>query len=312
MRTRHLLVVALTTLLAWASACGEMEPLDPQPLATLQGRITNAGNITATNPRVALLWFKEVSGSGDYKVAQDIPMTTQFPASFSLQLLAPPPAEVMTSRSEMKPSDQQDWGPNDGAFALGTPVVYDDVNGNGKLDLLDDTAVSPVDKILGANQELMVFYFEGGLPQAFLAPDQVEGQMKLGYNLLSLPSCVLSMGGIGDPPCTQKAKWYAPEEAFEIALSSDPSISRMMCQSSGGGGGGGSVEPMPPELQPPTYPAPQDVTCSSDGTSYQTKSCPTSKPSTFCGDAPPACASQIWQVPDAKNPPAGWPCPIAK
>jgi hypothetical protein len=81
--------------------------------------------------------------------------------------------------------------PADFRAALGSVVAYEDTNGNGKLDLVDDNATGFVDRILGVNPNLAVVYLQGTLP-ARLA-DSRGVKPVLGYNLFQIgKSCISS------------------------------------------------------------------------------------------------------------------------
>ena len=79
-------------------------------------------------------------------------------------------------------------------YAIGTVVAYLDQNHNGKLDLVPDNATSYVDRILAADQELTIEYFEGpiGLTDTF------GHGAKDGYNLLK--SLFATWAGPRGPP----------------------------------------------------------------------------------------------------------------
>ena len=113
---------------------------------------------------------------------------------------------------------------------MGAIVAYDDLNGNGRLDLVDQGATAYVDRILGANEDVILSYFEGTLKSELTDP---AGHMPaLGFNLFALPK--------GSAP----GAWLPIETPYTLPLTANPKFSQIMCSNGKGFGNMfGSSEP---------------------------------------------------------------------
>lgn len=314
-----------TTMLA--VGCGELAPGDGSDatLETLNGRISNSQNLPIQGQvRVALIWFgmgEVTQTEGDVSetrvtqinVAQDIPVSPQFPATFSLNVVAAPPAEVMFGEDGPFAEEAQSW-PAGATMAFGTLVVYEDTNGNGQLDLLEEGATQTIDTILGAREDLGVMYFEGAVPISLfneiykeMGLGQAEGTPKLGFNLIEFNFCM----DPADTSCQMAFKWYEEGEVFDLPLTLDPEMWWLICQTAGHGASGSGWNNDMGTQQPPTYPAPDEVTCVDGGRSYMTEEeCTTTQLGGLCGETHTSCVHKTWHVPDPAAPPVGWPCTI--
>jgi hypothetical protein len=67
--------------------------------------------------------------------------------------------------------------------AVGVVVAYEDLNGNGKLDLVDRDATAFVDRVVGTNENVVITYFEGVIPDKRVLRDDSGHLPTLGYNL---------------------------------------------------------------------------------------------------------------------------------
>jgi len=96
--------------------------------------------------RVAVVW-RVPSGDKPLAVAEDLPVHPGFPLRFQLELHKAPPPEAMQTL------EFQSY-----AFrgAYGVVVAYEDVNHNGRLDIVGNELPEFVDRLLG-----------GGLTEAF-------------------------------------------------------------------------------------------------------------------------------------------------
>ena len=243
--------------------------------------------------RVAVVWVGEIAKS--YNVAVDVAVKPVFPAEFQISLnSAPPDSTIATNKnastsgstdevpSEGTPTNsgststggtnsgtsgssnasihtqnfaQTDW-PDGFGIAVGSVVAYQDLNGNGKLDLVDATATQYVDRVLGANDELLLVYVQGDVPNVVDFLDDAGKLPQKGYNLYRIKSCSAVLSNSGDASCKASATWLSMDTIFDIALSDDPRFSQLMCKtesgfdsatsgttgnSSGGGSGGTTV-----------------------------------------------------------------------
>jgi hypothetical protein len=167
-------------------ACGKAAgPHYNSPYATLHGAITSASVATPPSVRVALVWQVQAQGKTYLKSAQELGVETQFPVEFQLDVTQLPPPEAMSPQG---PSFR---------FALGTLVVYEDLNGNGQLDLLPLDATSSPDLVLGVPGSYAILYVEGDFPNI---PSLVQGgSIQPGFNLLYLPLPVITPWDGGSP-----------------------------------------------------------------------------------------------------------------
>jgi hypothetical protein len=67
--------------------------------------------------------------------------------------------------------------------AVGVVVAYEDLNGNGKLDLVDRDATAFVDRIVGSNENVVIAYFDGPIPNHKKLRDDAGHLPNNGYNL---------------------------------------------------------------------------------------------------------------------------------
>lgn len=375
---RALLRLACISLpVAATFACGSLDdPKDKKPLAVLEGQLTQAQSAPATpaaasNVRIAVVWLT-IDHRG-YESAQDIPAEAVFPSKFRLELTDPPPASAMI-RAEPKssdpppeppsagptpapppaqggggapggkslgvrPADMTNHWPADFALAVGAVVAYEDVNGNGKLDLVDEGADSYVDRILGANEKMLLVYTEGSnVPAELTAPDGTTPAQ--GYNLLDVGDlCVEAKsdtlghtdGGMTDPdpgfsdagakPCSgDKGGWRPMTTLYDLPLTAEPRFATIMCKNGAGmfGGsseasGGGSVltAPTPGPGPDGKYPAKNDpnLACDADGATYSYTKC-TEISQGLCKGTITSCQTSRWGFPaGATTAPPDWPCP---
>jgi hypothetical protein len=227
-----------------------------------------------------------------------------FPSNFVIQLDEPPPQGVfMTVTGNPGPPLQ---------IAQGVVVAYEDLNGNGKLDLVQDDAGAFVDKIIGVNMPGMsLVYLQGTLPpNAFVDPSGKAPS--LGYNLLSELPCAGDGGGAGDIDMCIVMHWFDVSSPYDLEVSNDPEINQVMCIDFGSRGSGGtetgtgwSVDTQ--GTPPGGYPAPgaNGLTCLGT-TRYKYSQCQVVH-NGLCEEMP-SCAALFVSLGNAPAP-AGWPCP---
>jgi hypothetical protein len=341
----------------------------------------SAAPAAATSVRIAVVWAA-VDGRG-YKSTQDIPAEAVFPSKFRLELTEPPPESAMISRGTSKqgdgpppdppqagpspapapappqgggsggvpgakstgvrPMDSTKGWPADFAVAVGSVVAYEDKNGNGKLDLVDDGATSYIDRILGANEKMLLVYTEGShFPAELTAPNGTTPS--LGYNLMNLGEpcaageatdrATTDQGGAAGrgsppPPCdaSNQGGWLPMTTLYELPLTADPRFGKIMCKSSsffgeGGSGGGDAIyesdvyypgKPVTPGPGPDgKYPAKNDpnVYCQDGGRVYSYTKCEEISQG-LCKGTIVSCTSSLHGFPaGATTPPADWPCTV--
>jgi len=282
----------LSSTLLLCAGCGAAAGRDyGPPFATLFGVITSSEVQTPSEVRVALVWKKRDPEGNLLRAAQELAVKAEFPVRFRLDVNTLPPAEVMNWRmvnGQLDPSFR---------YATGTLIVYEDLNGNGALDLLSSDAQTSVDRVLGTPERLSVFYVEG--PSA---PRTGPGA-HAGYNLRREPPTVDPQPGAAVCTPTQVGeREYLPLSAeIPVALTGAPELSREMCErvmpSSSSDGGSGSCAA-------PTVPQGAQLTCSADGMSYVYKLCQSS--GGLCGRV--SCDYGCARCSPGDPIPAGWPC----
>jgi hypothetical protein len=262
------------------------------PFVSLNGVVTSSDVATPSQVRVALTWKHKDPEGNLVRSAQELAVAAQFPVRFRLDITSLPPADALNQR---KISDGQ-YDPN-WRYATGTLVVYEDVDGNGVLDLVSTDAVTTIDRILGAPEHLSVFYTEGSNVRRGGSGPQP------GFNLRREPPLVDPQPG--DPQCSARqlgGQEYLPlSMEIPVALTAAPELSREMCAVMEPSPGGCS----PPTCQPLPVPSGAQLTCSADGTAFVYKVCPT--PRGLCGSSSCSygCATR---APSDPIPP-DWPCP---
>lgn len=329
-------------------ACGGLDPNpnEKAPLATLVGQLSNPANIAPSpngNIRVALLWGR--GDLGEFEASTDLPVQPVFPAKFQLtireappsamlfnpfaddDLGAPPPEDPSTAPSApgTKPMNLSALSSNPALATMragiATVVAYEDVNGNGKLDLVSEDAKSFVDRIVGADPELLVVYVDGAVPQEKDLRDSAGVLPASGYNLLRRGTpCAreATSDSLPNPEaCTEKPTvWLPMSTLFELPLTSSPSVNRWMCKGDSApvaSGVGGAVA-IPKQGRPAVYPVQGDpkLQCQADGTRYFYGTQPTCTTEYLgvCRGSRTTCTGgeplEIWQRPDPV--PSDWPC----
>jgi len=326
MRT-HLLFssVVLAALAAAPAGCGSLDAhTDKQTsLATIQGTLDVQGGATiGSNVRIGVLWLNQAKSSFAQWSVEDLPVQPVFPASFTLPLTAAPPADSILP--ETGPDNKGITG-----FSVGIVVAYEDVNGNGKLDLVPSDATQFVDKIVGVNPDTVVVYLttDGTFSSAALPG------ISPGYNLATTICPVFPGGPKCDAPSPFK-QWNPIDTAYDLTLTDqlDPKVDGMlMCQGYVGfdvlgivGGtacasatpDGGSVQVPCPDPswnvakdgpQPGGYAKAGDPGLTCNGSTSYTYSPCASLP--LCSDSSYyQCKPESVELGGAA-PPAGWPCP---
>jgi hypothetical protein len=208
MMLRNLTLTAAS--LALASGCGSFadDPGEPRPLAELSGQIGNAS--TSAVPQhlgVALIW-----GGVETRVVDELQVPPEFPASFTLEIDQPPPEENFLP--PMPPF------PEGFRIAFGTVVGYEDVNQNGRLDLVDQEATSFIDRVVAENPDLWVSYVEASDEALDAAEALYDNRPIRGLALLRF-----SVQG-GNP----HGEFLPLSTGHTLDLSDEPMNDRVMCE----------------------------------------------------------------------------------
>jgi hypothetical protein len=289
---------------ALSVACGSLDGHTgtPSTLATLRGEMTESTNLSLTAPvRVAVIWLEY---GPSYNVAEDLPVQPAFPSEFVIQLNEPPPPAAL-------PAGNQGLSFQ---VAMGFVVAYEDLNGNGKLDLVQNDAGVFIDKIVGTNpQGMALVYLQGTLPTNDGGLVDSDGKSpSLGYGLYSVVPCAGDGGDDGGiHPCVE-THWFDVSTPYDLQISDDPEINQLMCANYGttgsestGTGTGWSVATQ--GTPPGGYPAPGAMGLLCTGTtSYNDSQCQVVHDG-LCEEMT-SCTTLSVSLGSAPAPP-GWPCP---
>jgi hypothetical protein len=322
------------SVVPFVAACGSLaeSPEEPTTLATMNGTLTVASGAAAPGTvRVALVWRQE--GRDRFNVAEDLPVTPEFPSRFRLTVRQPPPAAAL-----MRPERDFDMD-----IAIGSVIAYEDKNRNAKLDLVPAKATSFVDAIVGANDGLLVVWLPSS-PTPALARELRDSQgavPRAGYNLFvrKTPSCTVAGGtapgaggaepapGAPSAPCagTVESRWLPIDAPFDLPIVTDPRFDKLMCESEDPGpapdgppqapsqGGTAPIPPGPsgdggvPVPEGPFPPAgAKGLVCSPNGRSFTYADC---REPSLC-EAESSCGARVETLPEGAAPPAGWPCTV--
>jgi hypothetical protein len=299
-------VAALGTV---SAGCGSLDTdttASPE-VAALGGKLVNPSSVSVSGAvRVAVVW---AGANGSFDVSEDLPVQPVFPASFAVSLDAGPPASALMASSAIAGSS------GDYQVAIGSVVAYDDLNGNGKLDLVPADASSYVDKIVATDETLDVIYLAGGLPTNANAAD-AGGTPVLGYNLFrdcpdtssgsSGPGSICPSGS-GSGGAAAACGWEPVTTAITLTVATDPQVDSLMCQSQSGTATATGTGMNVPG-RPATYPSPcdPDLSCSDDGSSYTYETSCTTTSTGICAGNDTSCELDVYTRPSPV--PSGWPC----
>ncbi len=236
---------------------------------------------------------------------------------------SPPPPPAPPPSTRIQSDDWRGAKPSDPfKIAVGTVIAYEDLNGNGRLDLLDQSATQAIDRVVGVNRDLFIIYVEGKP-----VGDVAELGLSAGFSLLAATYCSdsedaeprVATGGTSvipedKPSCGSAPKVLAIGTMFTLPLTASPQLSSFMCRGKGSFSDltttapkTGGVAPAP-ATSPSSFPKPTDPSlyCRVDGNSYSYTDCPTSK--LLCSRGDTLCATTI--VTRSTTTAAGeWPCP---
>jgi hypothetical protein len=308
-------------------------------VATLHGNLTIPDGLLESAPagsiRVELAWFTPGSQATRI-VSEDVPVAAALPADFSIALGGAPPAEALWTHDSysaaylmFQPLNLPQPAPGQ-SFALGQVLAYEDLNGNGKLDMVGEDATSASDRIIEADASPSrlgghVLFTTGGYGQvSYHEPD--------GYGLLEPTD---GANGAGSGPIA----WF-PISTSVTMRATHPEWNLMMCTNYNPllentdlvVAGSLSVQglryapiwtsdvPLPPPDQPL-------LSCSPGGTQFCIDACPASDGAFYVCQAYDTSANPLpdhvfqsyclgrfgaiancYTMPEAH--PAGWPCRV--
>jgi len=275
------------TLTAGLCACGDtvQSNLEPAAIATLRGQVTNPQQLAIpSHVKIALIWInirgeKEKLGF----VAQETPLRAEFPFRFELSVTALPPEQVIFSPKDFaeitgETSSEMD---EDSSIAMGVPLVYEDVNGNGQVDQ-DTEAGASTDRVLGTYQGGVIMYVQRA-QHAMTSPEITSG-----FHVF-----------FDDPQGGDEPQFKRFEDTeIVIGLENNPSLGFFLCQSVSLALKDGPIDFKNPPAEVEKW------TCAKDGYALDVLICPFR----------PLCDRGCTTVPlvlDKSQPlPPNWPCPV--
>lgn len=131
-------------------ACGDVlvgADYQGEPLMVLEGQVLVVDSMPLPQGEVRVAVFWSSQGEHGHQHQQQTQISTTFPARYSLTLYTPPPDEV-----HYEPEHAG------AALAIGVPILYDDVDMNGRFDTGED--------VLGGSEDVLLLY----------APERLEHQ----------------------------------------------------------------------------------------------------------------------------------------
>ena len=235
MFSRRFATMSALGLALCGAGCGSLSGNtgSPSTLTNIHGTVTS--DSTSTLPAslaTAIVWFGISADHTFHESADSVPVSGGFPASFEIALTTVPPANAMTDFSTAFGASP-DVGATGVHVALGFVVAYDDLNGNGRLDLVDAGASEYVDEIAGVADKLIV-YVDQPVPASLAANPQftalgIDGSMpEKGYNLAVLASnyCFADTdAGAGSAgACVSGHIWKPMDTPVSLSLGKGPVI----------------------------------------------------------------------------------------
>jgi hypothetical protein len=189
------------------------------------------------------------------------------------------------------------------SYAIGSVVAYEDLDGDGRLGLINANT-PPTDRVLGTNEELLVVYFEGDISSVEPPP------LNRGYNLLRSPRCTKSTRT--SPPVCPPSTWLPISTLYDLPLTADPQLAEQMCNSTEGQMSAGATKIHGPAPAPGANGWPErddpNLVCSADGKSYDYFKCVQGSIG-LCKGSLETCDQYKWTLPST-TPPAEWPCTV--
>ncbi len=280
-------MVAITVVLN-VGCGGAAGPDYRSPYVSLSGVISSSEIATPSQVRVALVWKHRDPEGNLLRAAQELAVSAQFPIQFRLDITALPPAEALNQRFSNGQYDPN-W-----RYATGTLLVYEDVDGNGVLDLVSTDAETTVDRVLGAPDHLSIFYVEGSAVRRGGSGAQPGFNLRRELPVVDPPP--------GDSTCLPVAtQQYLPlSTEIPVSLTAATELSREMCAVTGPGSSGGGC------TGPNCTSAPQgaQVTCNADRTAFVSKLC--QAPRGLCGST--SCEYGCGRRSPSDPVPPQWPC----
>lgn len=284
--------IVLTALgLLGATACGGLPANEgaPSTLVTLHGQVQSAaGGVSAADVHVALIW----GNAADHLLAVDAPVQPTFPAGFSLPIQNAPPASFVVPNKDLGNAEAV-WG---------AVVAYQDLNKDGKLDLLNKSSTHYIDRIVGADKTQLIVFLNSAPPAGATQLKDSNGALPhAGFN-------IMHMSGSGS-----SFTWVPLTTELTLTEDDSTATQKLMCASetSVSAAGTGTVNAPPGTIGPNNqYPASNDpaLTCNFAGNvdeyGYTADKVTVDRP---CYTETTSTTTIYSKAPGTS--PAGWPCP---
>jgi hypothetical protein len=327
---------ALSALgLALAGAgCGRLsgDTGSPSTLTNIHGTVTSdSASTPPASLATAIVWFGMSADHSFHESADSVPVSGGFPASFGIALTDIPPASAMVDFSTVF-ADSPDVGATGVHVALGFVVAYDDLNGNGRLDIVDPGASQYVDRVEGVADRI-IFYLDQSVPDSLVTSPQftalgIDGSKpQKGYNLahpdFNYCFAAADAGAGSAGACVRGYMWEPMDTPVSLTLGKGPVIApqdlqQLMCSTGPNGNTTFTSTTLPPTISVADFsgalPSADDenVLCDDLHDFQYTSSCTTS-PTAPCQQVNTVCTQQTIVTLDPVGgspiaPPAGWPC----
>jgi hypothetical protein len=323
-RKKMMKLIPLRTLalpaVVGVAACGSLAANADKPstLATVTGSIENPNpNSTAVASdaafRVAVVWVTSGQALGDggyaddHRTTQDIAVTPKFPAKFQLDLTELP--------SDLQPF-QELFGGSPSVNLRGVAgfvVAYEDVNRNGKLDLVTSSSPGFIDRVLGESNYPLL-YLEGTMPTDSTlianAKDAGGHLPHLGFNLVR-NYCSMKTPPAGSA-CDALFDWVPVSTPTTIELSADAMLANIMCAEMPSGAKSANETTHPAGELPAALPSAGDpnVKCATDGRSYTYTADKAVTPPGICQATTTYHNVDTYSLVAGATAATGWPCTV--
>jgi hypothetical protein len=333
MLSRRFATMSALGLALAGAGCGSLsgDTGSPSTLTSIHGTImSDSGSPPPASLATAIVWFGMSADGTFHESANSVPVTGTFPATFEIALTGIPPASAMIDFSTVF-GTSPDVGDTGVHVALGFVAAYDDLNGDGRLDLVDAGASEYLDKIEGVADRL-IFYVDQPVPTSLATSPQfaalgIDGSTpQKGYNLLLPDSnyCFADADAGAAGACVRGYMWEPMDTPVSLSLGKGSVIApqdlqQLMCSTGPNAGTTFYSSTLPPTISVADFsgalPAADDpnVYCDDLDNFEYTSSCTTSVASP-CQQENTVCTQQTIVTLDPVGgspiaPPTGWPCP---
>ena len=145
------------------------------PLATLQGRVVLGGGSTPAGGLYAVVGWRTEASPEDTWTGEIVDAAGGFPASYYIDMLAPPPDGALNVDPE-----------TGGELGFSFVVLMEDVNGNGQLDVDQSAAGLPTgpDRFRGGAETLLLAYAAAPFAATSKIGKALGGELAVGYHLM--------------------------------------------------------------------------------------------------------------------------------